>query len=175
MNRVDTGDPNRLEYREPPVSWGVLLLLYLILSLAGFGLAAGGAIFAERWSSQAELFQTLGLIAIMSFGGVPFLVFPIGLYSMMTCLTVRIDRRARTVERRWGSLVPVGLSAASLDRYQELRLCREPVRGERKYRLYLTNGANERLLIGRAGVPAAMRPMADDLGAFLGWKVDNAI
>jgi len=174
MNRVETGGPDRLDYREASVGCRIWLVLYVILSLAGFGLPAAGAIFGERWSNTSDLFQTLGIIAVMSFGGVFILVLLTALFSMSTCLEVRIDRSARTVERRWGWLVPVGLGTVSLNRYQELRLCHEPrPRGGWEYRLYLANTAGERLLIGRAKELKSMGAMADGLGAFLGLRVVN--
>ncbi len=175
MRRVETGNLDRLAYREP-IGCGALIAVPVFFLVMCVLVAATIASIHWRWDQS---YQSL-LIALAVVFGVA-LAATLGLANeMFSCVGCTIDRRTRTIEPKWGWFVPLGSGQKSLDRYQELRFCREAVfrkgrRGEvRKFQLYLTNAAGERVRIGRADDYAKIRLMAEDVGAFLGWDVVDA-
>lgn len=175
MRRVETGNPDCLEYREP-LGVRTALFGYVIICLVAFVLCAAG-LFWNRPTDLSDLLHTLAIIAILDFGGVFLLLVPTALSKLFTRLRVRIDRRTRTVERRWGWIIPVGWGKKSLDRYQQLRIDFEPsgIFGRPwRYHLYMINPAGDRLRIGLAATRMPLLAMAERVGTFIGLEVLDA-
>jgi hypothetical protein len=100
MKRIDTGDPNVLEYREP-IGWTVLLTLPLFVAVVGYsGLLWSDLLRDVLRNADGVVLLVTGAFVLVALWQVFELV-----NGWFVCVGVIVDRAAGTVTKQWGLFV----------------------------------------------------------------------
>src|SRR2546425_911207 len=140
MTRIDTGDRDILEYREP-IGWGVLISLPVFLVLAAWTFFW----FADIARDMLQAANGWALLV----GGVILLVMGLKVLSLandwFVCLGVSVDRREGTVTKLWGPFFALPVRSYNLRDFRgyQITCVTTRTRGSVsiKYYLYLTGRA----------------------------------
>jgi hypothetical protein len=166
MKRIDTGDPNVLEYRES-IGWTVLLTLPLFVAVVGFG----GLLWSDLLrdvlrNADGVVLLITGAFVLVALRKVLELV-----NDWFVCVGVVVDRAAGAVTKQWGLFVALPVQTYRLSEFTGFRIVRETTRSRggsmTKYYLYLT-GPGLSVKVGRADTAWELEKMADEIAGFMG-------
>jgi len=165
MKRIDTGDSDLLEYREP-LGWGVLFTLPLFVVVFGFT--------SFLWSDLIRDMLRNANGWMLALGGVFVLIFVLKGLSLVNEWFVRIgvsvDRNLDTLTKQWGLFFPLPIGSYNLTEFTGYEIIRVTTRYRgsysTNYHLYLT-GPGVSVKVGRSDSSYDVESMAKEIMVFM--------